>query len=96
MSKKRGTGVYNKSDILVTTKLNPDLHKYLSGDARLQFRTLPAHVAAILTNYSEIRKSSDTEDSTQEEVKERDPLYTEQELEDIYKQHNERKGNGRK
>ena len=97
MGKRRGTGVYNKDDLLITTKVSPEIHKYLYDDAKSQFRTLPAHVAAILTNHCKVKQSGYAEQISEKKApaKARNVLYTDQELQDMQTQYNERENNGR-
>lgn len=97
MAKRKGTGVYDKDDLLITTRVSPETHKYLHDDAKSQFRTLPAHVAAILTNHCKVKQSGYAEQISEKKApaKARNVLYTDQELQDMQTQYNERENNGR-
>ena len=96
MAKVKGTGVYSKDDIFITTKVSPKIHRYLYSDAKSQFRTLPAHVASILSNYADKSLFQEvTKDTNEKDANLRNVLYTEQELKDMQKQYDEGKDNGR-
>ena len=80
--------IYEKDDITITLRVNPALHKLLSVDAKKQYRSLPMHTASILSKYVDKFMSTEKQETN-------NPLYTEDELKDIYKQHREREDNGR-
>jgi len=85
MTKK---AIYEKDDITITLRVSPTLHKFLSIDAKKQYRTLPLHTVSILSKYVDKFMSIEKQETN-------NPLYTEDELKDIYKQHREREDNGR-
>ena len=89
MSKQKGSGVYKDDDCNVVVKIPKEVYKYLSVAARDNFRSLPMHISYILTSkMREIIQATSTKTETLSKESNK-PLYTEEELEDIYKKSKE-------
>ena len=69
--------------IFVGMQMSEDLAKLLSKDSAKNFRTRGQHILWILTDY--LKKSNESESTNQ-------PIYTEEEVNDMYKQYKEQGG----
>ena len=93
MANRKGNGIYKDDDFSVVVKINKEVHEYLTIEARKNFRSIPMHISYIMTTkMRESIKQQIEETSAKTEILSRDtnkPLYTEEELEDIYKKSKE-------
>ena len=80
--KNPGT-IYDGDETPVLLKLNKKLHKFISEDATENFRSIPMQIIYLLTKRMKSNEPS-------EDLKEgtNTPLYTDEELREIYKQQN--------
>ena len=81
--KNPGT-IYDGDETPVLLKLNKKLHKFISEDATENFRSIPMQIIYLLTKRMKSNEPS-------EDLKEgpNTPLYTDEELQEIYKKQNE-------
>ena len=81
-SKSPGT-IYDGDETPVLLKLNKKLHKFISEDATENFRSIPMQIIYLLTKRMKSNEpSKDLKEGTNT------PLYTDEELREIYKQQN--------
>ena len=80
--KNPGT-IYDGDETPVLLKLNKKLHKFISEDATENFRSIPMQIIYLLTKRMKSNEpSKDLKEGTNT------PLYTDEELREIYKQQN--------
>ena len=93
MANRKGNGIYKDDDFSVMIKINKEVHEYLTIEARKNFRSVPMHISYVMTTkMRESIKKKIEETSTKTETLSKEsnkPLYTEEELEDIYKKSKE-------
>ena len=81
-SKSPGT-IYDGDETPVLLKLNKKLHKFISEDATENFRSIPMQIIYLLTKRMKSNEpSKDLKEGTNT------PLYTDEELQEIYKKQN--------
>ena len=83
MSNKKTGAIYDGNEMTIVLKVDKDLHNFILKDATESFRSIPMHIMYLLTNRMRA-KQADLKSSVDTNT----PLYTEEELKDIYKQQN--------
>tara|TARA_R100000458_G_scaffold59359_2_gene69708 strand:+ start:1464 stop:1736 length:273 start_codon:yes stop_codon:yes gene_type:complete len=89
MPRKRSK-IYSDNDIKVMLKLSVELHEAITADAKSEYRSLPMHIISILN-----KRYSSVKEEPKDTTRNKNLLYTEQELKDMQTQYNERENNGR-
>tara|TARA_Y100001938_G_C8042566_1_gene406974 strand:+ start:1008 stop:1253 length:246 start_codon:yes stop_codon:yes gene_type:complete len=74
--------IYDGDESPVLLKLNKKLHKFISEDARENFRSISMQVIYLLTQRMKAFQGTDSKETVNT------PLYTESELQEIYKKQN--------
>ena len=71
--------IYDGDESPVLLKLNKKLHKFISDDARENFRSISMQIIYLLTQRMKALQATDSKETTNT------PLYTDEELQEIYK-----------
>mgnify|MGYP003135092530 CR=1 FL=1 len=87
---RRRSKIYSDNDVTVMLKLSVELHEAITADAKAEYRSLPMHIISILN-----KRYNGVKEEPKDTTRNKNLLYTEQELKDMQTQYNERENNGR-